>query len=1433
MDNEEIRKLLQELKESSDESSSVRSKIVKIHIDTPEEARRRERAKQRAREKEERRLAEEARKAEAEEEARRLAAQKAAEEAVEEAKREAKSGFAPDLDEDLFTAAATHQEAEASEEDASDSDLNLNWGYEVPELKSGLVSEEDLDLGPAQPGRGPDAARNPDKSGLGFEEPSKQAGKAGENGMPGEGEPLDEAAPDHAARSWKKRFGWLRSAGVGEDEGYESDESDFRSEEEDLPGQDAERESITGLPGRFGALSDGVLSFFGGVHRSVKEDLSKARERRTSSKEDGKAEDDPESVSGAEEAAESRSGAKNGRGSAAKQESGLQTDQESPAQRRHARGADTHSEPEYGVLVGADPQPDPGKNLDWVRKASPDPSKEMHELPSYWSEEEGEDGESGLEGLYPEDGPDRAGRTLGQYGAGGADRAHGNGNWDDGEPGGTKSGLHEFPSGKPDAGRGHREYGPDEEWKRRMEEAPRKKTFFQKLKMERVASVSIGGGRKKKKEDRSAKEEAEAEDPLEKAEALETADGVKVRTAAGRAGEREDTGWTKTREEAAQDKDPAAAFRSGETPRKEEAFEAAEETAEEAVEETAEEEALQTAETSGKPGWFGKLKRTLKGEKTEPGKEPDDAYEPDKEPDDAYETESASDNDDAYLNGRGDKRSDPSGPEDAPGTEEAAAPEKAPGLEETSGTAPGAAPAAPGVASAAPGTAPGAAPGMALGAASGTVRGAATGTASAAPETTPGAAPVSGSETDPDEADLPKSIEVIDLNENQNNKDVRVIPLTGDTGALPDSAQLKKEARLRRRKKKASRGGDSGSANGAGIPGSSRAGAFFQSHKKGILIAIVILALAAAAAVAGVLLSGRMGQQPRETITADEGLTVRVLEQPDSYTRSGDVQIRIKAPETIQSVTVNGENVVIDQGRTVEFSYHASGGTLDLMAVSTDKVRNAKVVLAYVDSQAPTVTVREEGGKIVLDAEDTESGLEGIYIGNASGLSDIPQYEEYSEPLEKNPDREITYYAKDLAGNTTTPVVVALTPAESIAFSTERYNLFPGSVERVSLVTTPEHAFVNNLKLESENPKVVQIEGDMQIRGLVEGDTRITATADGIAGVMAGVSVLGERKVKISAIGDCTLGTDASFSQNTSFNAFEALYGGSYFFEKVKGILGSGDSAFANLEGTLTTSEEREQKTFAFKGDPSYAKILADAGIDVVTLANNHSRDYGEQSLIDTQHALEEAGVEWCMGDHIAYRDLNGILTAYIGIYALENGLDTLPQVKSTIAEAKKKGADLIIIEFHWGAELVREIDEFQKELAHTAVDEGADLVLGSHAHVLQGIEKYKDAYIVYGLSNFCFGGNSDPTSYDTIIWQQTFTFSSDGLEKGDDIAIIPCHVSGDLSSNNYQPVPVSGDAAATIMKTIDDLSAQFGQSYSAYMVDGTLWTDSGKQTEN
>ena len=106
------------------------------------------------------------------------------------------------------------------------------------------------------------------------------------------------------------------------------------------------------------------------------------------------------------------------------------------------------------------------------------------------------------------------------------------------------------------------------------------------------------------------------------------------------------------------------------------------------------------------------------------------------------------------------------------------------------------------------------------------------------------------------------------------------------------------------------------------------------------------------------------------------------------------------------------------------------------------------------------------------------------------------------------------------------------------------------------------------------------------------------------------------------------------------------------------------------------------------------------------------------------------------------------------------------------------------------------------------AVDYGADLVCGHHAHVIQGIETYKGKNICYGLANFCFGGNPWPTEMDTFIYQQTFTIENGQLVNDNVVNLIPCSVSSDYSYNNYQPTPQTGEDADRIMEKLRERSA-------------------------
>ena len=296
----------------------------------------------------------------------------------------------------------------------------------------------------------------------------------------------------------------------------------------------------------------------------------------------------------------------------------------------------------------------------------------------------------------------------------------------------------------------------------------------------------------------------------------------------------------------------------------------------------------------------------------------------------------------------------------------------------------------------------------------------------------------------------------------------------------------------------------------------------------------------------------------------------------------------------------------------------------------------------------------------------------------------------------------------------------------------------------------------------------------------------------------------------LSVVGDCTLGTDETFDYDTSLNAYYENYGADYFLQNVKDIFSAYDLTIANFEGTLTDSDEREDKTFAFKAPASYASILTGGSVEAVNTANNHSHDYGEQSFDDTLAALDDAGIVHFGYDETAVMDVKGIKVGLVGIYELYDHLEREQQLKDNIAKVKADGAQLIVAIFHWGNETETVPDSNQTTLGRIAIDEGADLVCGHHPHVLQGIETYKGRNIVYSLGNFCFGGNSSPSDMDTMIYQQTFTIDADGVKKDNVTNIIPCSISSAAYDgyNNYQPTPAEGDEATRILGKINERSS-------------------------
>lgn len=267
----------------------------------------------------------------------------------------------------------------------------------------------------------------------------------------------------------------------------------------------------------------------------------------------------------------------------------------------------------------------------------------------------------------------------------------------------------------------------------------------------------------------------------------------------------------------------------------------------------------------------------------------------------------------------------------------------------------------------------------------------------------------------------------------------------------------------------------------------------------------------------------------------------------------------------------------------------------------------------------------------------------------------------------------------------------------------------------------------------------------------------------------------------ISLVGDCTL----------AGNRFQSLCGDDmgYPFENVREYFENDDATIANLECNFSDALLSSGSLFHFKAPTGNADMLVSGGIDFVTTANNHIMDYGQRGLDDTLSALDERGIAYGTdGQSVVFTTESGLK---LGIYCGYGGfMISETQIKEAIDKLKADGAEYIICALHWGVEGAYRPNAYQKNLAHAAIDAGADLVYGSHPHVLQPAEEYGGGLILYSLGNFSFGGNSFPRDYDSVIVQLTLCRNADGGVSLEACDYIPCSMSGSDENNDFRPTP-------------------------------------------
>jgi poly-gamma-glutamate synthesis protein (capsule biosynthesis protein) len=303
--------------------------------------------------------------------------------------------------------------------------------------------------------------------------------------------------------------------------------------------------------------------------------------------------------------------------------------------------------------------------------------------------------------------------------------------------------------------------------------------------------------------------------------------------------------------------------------------------------------------------------------------------------------------------------------------------------------------------------------------------------------------------------------------------------------------------------------------------------------------------------------------------------------------------------------------------------------------------------------------------------------------------------------------------------------------------------------------------------------------------------------------------------ITISAAGDVSLGNHQDQDYAYTFRQmYDQVEDKGYFFQNVRDIFEKDDFTLVNLEGVLTFSETQNPgRTYYIKGDPDYANLLALGGIEAVSMGNNHRQDFGEQGTKDTVQALREAGIVYAYDKIVGLYETKGVTIGYVSVNEASMGTGVEAYIQDGIKQLQAAEADLILIACHWGVEKEYYPDDYQKELGHKCIDWGADLVLGHHPHVLQGIESYQGKYIVYSLANFCFGANRNPPDKDTMIFQQTFVFQ-DGKKAAGEAKIIPCSVSSVTTRNDYCPTPAVGEEAQRILKLMQQYSQEFGTTF-------------------
>lgn len=287
--------------------------------------------------------------------------------------------------------------------------------------------------------------------------------------------------------------------------------------------------------------------------------------------------------------------------------------------------------------------------------------------------------------------------------------------------------------------------------------------------------------------------------------------------------------------------------------------------------------------------------------------------------------------------------------------------------------------------------------------------------------------------------------------------------------------------------------------------------------------------------------------------------------------------------------------------------------------------------------------------------------------------------------------------------------------------------------------------------------------------------------------------------ITLGVTGDIIFGPTEDVAQLSYFQQTYNLYGAEYFLQNVKELLADDDLTITDLNTALSDQKATRASSSSYNAATEYVKIFENASVEAVDVANPHTMDCGEGGYEDTVNTLNANGMKAFGEGLYATWQKDGMQIGLAGINDPDEDL-----IREAVDGLKAEGTNLIVLAFYWAEDSGETPSADQIRMAHAAVDAGAHIIIGYGSEVMQGVEFYRNCPIVYSLGYFCYGGESYPTEYDTVVLRIKATVDENRNYKTAELTAIPCSISSDETYNTYQPTPLTGDRADLTLGTLE-----------------------------